>query len=84
LWGDLHHACVHTAPDGKYRGQGGLRYQADALKSASALFQCDGYEDYRKLLKQPDITADVAIKSQELIMAIYQSAKENRTVRLHG
>jgi UDP-N-acetyl-2-amino-2-deoxyglucuronate dehydrogenase len=33
---------------------------------------------------QPDITADVAIKSQELIMAIYQSAKENRTVRLHG
>jgi UDP-N-acetyl-2-amino-2-deoxyglucuronate dehydrogenase len=32
--------------------------------------------------RQPDISADVAIKTQELIMAIYQSAKENRTVEL--
>ena len=31
---------------------------------------------------QPDITADVAIKTQELIMAIYQSAREGRTVEL--
>lgn len=30
--------------------------------------------------KQPDITAEVAIKTQELILAIYQSAKEHRTI----
>ena len=29
---------------------------------------------------QPDITAEVAIKTQELICAIYQSAKEQRTI----
>ena len=31
---------------------------------------------------QPDINAEVAIKTQELIMAIYQSAKENRIIDL--
>ncbi len=30
--------------------------------------------------KQPDITAEVALKTQELIMAIYKSAKEKRTI----
>jgi predicted dehydrogenase len=33
--------------------------------------------------KQPEITAEVAIKTHELIMAIYQSARENRTIELH-
>jgi predicted dehydrogenase len=31
---------------------------------------------------QPDITADVAIKSQQMICAIYQSAKEKRKINL--
>ena len=30
--------------------------------------------------RQPDITGDVAIKTHELIMAIYRSAKEKRTI----
>jgi predicted dehydrogenase len=33
---------------------------------------------------QPDITGEVAIKTQELIMAIYQSAKEHRTIEFEG
>jgi predicted dehydrogenase len=32
---------------------------------------------------QPDITADEAIKTQELICAIYQSGKEGRTILLN-
>ncbi|OGO29303.1 MAG: hypothetical protein A2Z16_15815 [Chloroflexi bacterium RBG_16_54_18] len=31
---------------------------------------------------QPDITGDIAIKTQELICAIYQSSKEKRTINL--
>lgn len=30
--------------------------------------------------KQPDITAEIALKSTEMILAIYQSAKEHRTI----
>jgi UDP-N-acetyl-2-amino-2-deoxyglucuronate dehydrogenase len=32
--------------------------------------------------RQPDMTAEVALKTQEMIMAIYQSAKEQRPVQL--
>jgi UDP-N-acetyl-2-amino-2-deoxyglucuronate dehydrogenase len=42
--------------------------------------QIENYYDSLAAGRQPDITAEVAIKSHQLIMAIYQSARENRTV----
>ena len=61
---------------------------ADDLKNRTATTATVAWDDVQawtagQSYPTPDITADVAIKSQELIMAIYQSAKENRTVRLH-
>lgn len=33
--------------------------------------------------KQPDITADIALKTQELICSIYQSAKEGKQIKIN-
>ncbi len=51
-----------------------------AYWGATHIKQIENYYESLAAGVQPEITAEVAIKTHELIMSIYQSAKEHRTI----